>query len=433
MTTEPKSGKPRALLSALWRRKTLAILLVALVCILFYFLLFRIDRIADLWNTVTGALTPIFIGLVLAYLLNPFANFLQRHFTAWFGRKLQPARAKKLASGLSITLSLLLVIVLIAALALMIIPEIVNSVGRVAESLPAQAEDAFNWVQTHLNSDAAWAVQVRELLDKGLDMLVDWLKNANLSDTAATVLDYVTTGVVGVVKGIFNLLVALVVTVYVLKDREQFLRQSKKLLCAFCPTKHISGVMTTVRRAHKIFGGYLVGTIIDSLLVGVLCFIGLSILRIPYALLVSVIICLTNVIPYFGPFIGAIPSAALILLADMQKGLIFIIFIIVLQQIDGNILVPRILGESTGTSAFWATFALLFFGGLFGMTGMIVGVPLFAVLYYLVTLWVNKRLQKRNLPTDNAPYETMTDFADGVPITEAPPPAPPAVEGTDAQ
>ncbi len=433
MSTEPKSvGKPRALINALWRRKTLAVLLIALVCILFYFLLFHIEYVSTLWNTLTGALTPIFIGLILAYLLNPLANFLQRHFTSWFGRKMQPARAKRMAQGLSITLSMLLVILLIATLALMIIPEIVNSVGRVAESLPAQAEGAFSWLQAHLNSDATWAVQVRDLLDKGLDAFSNWLQTS-FPDTAATILDVVTTGVVGVVKGIFNLLVALVVAVYVLKDREKFLRQSKKLLCAFCPQKHINGVMSTVRHAHKIFGGYLIGTIIDSLLVGLLCFIGLSILQIPYALLVSVIICVTNVIPYFGPFIGAIPSAALILLADMQKGLVFIIFIIVLQQIDGNILVPRILGESTGTSAFWATFALLFFGSLFGVMGMIVGVPLFAVLYYLITLWVNKRLQNRNLPTDNAPYETMTGFVDGAPVTEEPAPTPPVVEGTNAQ
>ncbi len=430
MASESKpDSKQRPLLQALWRRKTLTLLLVALVCILFYFLLFRIDRIGALWDTITGALTPIFIGLILAYLLTPFSNFLEKHFVGWFGRKLNPDRAKSLARGVSIALSILLVILLIVALLLMIIPEITDSVGRVTESLPAQVGKFFNWVQAHLNSDAAWAVQLRSLLDKGMEMLKNWLET-DLPNTATTILGFVTTGVVGVFKTVFNLLVALVVTVYVLKDREKFLRQSKKLLCALCPPKHINGVMDTVRHTHKIFGGYLIGTIIDSLLVGVLCFIGLSILQVPYALLVSVIVCITNVIPYFGPFIGAVPSAALILLADVQKGLIFIVFIIVLQQIEGNILAPRILGESTGTSAFWATFALLFFGSLFGVTGMIIGVPVFAVLYHLLTLWVNKQLQKRNLPTDSEAYETMTGFADGAPVTEAPAPPPPAVDGT---
>ena len=430
MATESKpESKQHSLWQMLWRRKSLTLLAGALICILFYFLLFHFDRIGALWSTITSALMPIFIGLVLAYLLTPLSGFLEKHFTKWFGRKLKPAHAKGLARGLSITLSILLVIVLIVALLLMIIPEISDSVARVAENLPAQAGQFFKWLKEHLNSGAAWADQLRVALDNVVAMLKNWLETG-LPTTATTILGYVTTGVIGVFTAIFNLMIALVVTVYVLKDRNKFLRQSKKLLCAVCPPKHINGVMDTVRHVHKIFSGYLIGTIIDSLLVGVLCFIGLSILQVPYALLVSVIICIFNVIPYFGPVIGAIPSAALILLADVQKGLVFIIFIIVLKQIEGNILAPRILGESTGTSAFWATFALLFFGGLFGVTGMVIGVPLFAVLYYLIAQWVNQRLKKRDLPTDNAPYETMTGFADGAPVAEEPAPPPPAVDGT---
>ena len=150
-----------------------------------------------------------------------------------------------------------------------------------------------------------------------------------------------------------------------------------------------------MRKSNSIFGGFIIGKIIDSAIIGVLCFIGVSLLNMPYALLVSVFVGVTNVIPYFGPFIGAIPSAILIMIVDPMKGLYFIIFILLLQQLDGNIIGPTILGDSTGLSAFWVLFSILLFGGLFGVVGMIIGVPTFAVFYYVVKLFITQKLEEK--------------------------------------
>ena len=194
--------------------------------------------------------------------------------------------------------------------------------------------------------------------------------------------------------------------------------QSKKLLCAFTGEKRANQVLDTARHANKIVGGYLTGMIIESLIVAVVCFIGMSLMRMPYALLVSVIIGVTNVIPFFGPIIGAVISSALILLSDFRQGLIFIVFIIVLQQIEGNIIAPRVLGESTGVSPFWVTFSLLLFGSLFGFVGMLIGVPVFGVIYYIFDTFVDYRLKQRQLPTEMADYKNLDYFTeDGERVT----------------
>ena len=158
-------------------------------------------------------------------------------------------------------------------------------------------------------------------------------------------------------------------------------------------------------KSNEIFGGFIIGKIIDSAIIGVLCFAGLSILNMPYTMLVSVIVGVTNVIPFFGPYIGAIPSAILILLAEPKMGIYFIIFIIALQQFDGNVLGPKILGDSTGLSAFWVVFSILIGGGLFGVPGMILGVPTFAVVYYIVGMLVNNKLEKKKLPVKTDAYD----------------------------
>lgn len=179
----------------------------------------------------------------------------------------------------------------------------------------------------------------------------------------------------------------------------------KELVYAiFRPTKAIL-ILHVGSKSNEIFGGFIIGKIIDSAIIGVLCFIGLSILNIPYTLLVSVIVGVTNVIPFFGPYIGAIPSALLIFLADPVKGVYFVIFIILLQQFDGNILGPKILGNSTGLSAFWVVFSILIAGGLFGIPGMLLGVPTFAVIYYIISMVVNRKLRKKQLPTDTDSYD----------------------------
>ena len=415
---------------SLWRtrnrRRALLALIVVLVGIAFYFLLYRSKEVGDAFRSLISSLAPVLIGLVLAYLLNPLQSRMQRGLFRLFGkRSKRPQRAESAAKGISIALSVLLVAALLVMLVVLIIPEIGNSIARAAEALPAQIRSVVDWINGRINDDSEWAVMIQQGLEKGLEFLQNWA-TTSLPGMANSLLSYVTTGVIGVVKSIFNLTVAMVVAIYVLKDKHRFLAQSKKLLCAFTGEKRANQVLDTARHANKIVGGYLTGMIIESLIVAVVCFIGMSLMRMPYALLVSVIIGVTNVIPFFGPIIGAVISSALILLFDFRQGLIFIVFIIVLQQIEGNIIAPRVLGESTGVSPFWVTFSLLLFGSLFGFVGMLIGVPLFAVLYYLFDLWIDTRLEKRHLPTGTEEYTAAVGLENGRLVYAEP--LPPAVE-----
>ena len=213
-----------------------------------------------------------------------------------------------------------------------------------------------------------------------------------------------TVGVLNFMREIMNILIGLIVSVYVLFSKEKFSKQSKKITYAIFKPSNANMILHLTIKSNEIFGGFIIGKIIDSAIIGVLCFAGLSILNMPYAMLVSVIVGVTNVIPFFGPYIGAIPSAILILLAEPKMGIYFIIFIIALQQFDGNILGPKILGNSTGLSAFWVIVSILLGGGLFGIVGMLFGVPTFAVIYYVIKLLVDNKLEKKELPTVSGCY-----------------------------
>ena len=233
-----------------------------------------------------------------------------------------------------------------------------------------------------------------------------WLKT-DLLTRINQMMSFVTVGVFSVVETLFDIAVGVIVSVYVLNSKEKFTGQCKKITYALLSRERANLMLQITRKSHKIFGGFVIGKIIDSIIIGILCFIGLSILDMPYTLLVSVIVGVTNVVPFFGPYIGAIPSAILILLSEPIKGIYFVIFILVLQQFDGNILGPKILGDSTGLSAFWVVFSILLGGGLFGFVGMIMGVPTFAVFYYLVSMFIEQKLERKKLPKESKEYEEI--------------------------
>ena len=238
-------------------------------------------------------------------------------------------------------------------------------------------------------------------------MLMDWLRT-DLMAKANELMSNLTVGVLNIVSEIFNAVIGLIVSIYILFSKETFVRQSKKCVYAVLSARHANMVLHLTTKSNDIFGGFIIGKLIDSAIIGVLCFVGLSILKMPYVMLVSVIVGVTNIIPFFGPYIGAVPSTILIMLANPIQGVYFVIFILLLQQFDGNILGPKILGNSTGLSAFWVIVAILLGGGLFGFVGMVMGVPTFAVLYYIVQMLVNNHLERKSLPTGSEYYDTMS-------------------------
>ena len=211
----------------------------------------------------------------------------------------------------------------------------------------------------------------------------------------------------GTLKFLYNLIIGYIIAIYILVDKEKFKAQSKKLLYTLFDYDRINIILENTRYTDKVFGGFFAGKLLDSLIIGIICFICMIIMGMPYSLIVSVIVGVTNIIPYFGPFIGAIPSAFLIFLVDPGKCLMFIVFIFVLQQIDGNIIGPNIFGSKTGLSSFWVLFSLLIFGGLFGMVGMLLGVPLFSILYSFINGVLKRRLKEKKLPEDSKDYEKL--------------------------
>ena len=261
-------------------------------------------------------------------------------------------------------------------------------------------KEQFDRLQTFIASNNQFSSTAANLVKSAENMLMTWIKT-NLLGTISNI----ATSLMSVGSAIVNLLLALIITIYLLLDRERYMNQCRKLFHTVSRNERVNdAVYDTLHQANKMFGGFISGKLIDSLIVGIICFVFMLILGLEYPLLISVIVGVTNIIPMFGPFIGAVPCAFLLLLVSPKQCLIFIIFVVILQQIDGNIIGPRILGDSTGLSSLYVTIAILLFGSLFGFIGMIIGVPLFATIYYVVKRVAEYFLRKRGLPTETAAY-----------------------------
>ncbi len=378
--------------------------IVIVLSISVFFLIYRYHGLAAYWNRLMGILQPVLIGLVFAYLVNPIVMFGEKHIFSLLSKRTKKERkAKKAARTLSVIGAVLFVLVIVAVLLGMVIPELYSSIERMVVQLPKQVESFTAWIQGFISEESEFANYLEQVLNKGLDYFENWAKTDFLPQTK-NIMTAVTGGVISVVRVLFNVVIGIIISVYILISKETFIGQAKKLVYALLPAYKGNVLIETVRKGNEIFGGFISGKILDSAIIGVLCFVGLYILKMPYALLVSVIVGVTNVVPFFGPYIGAVPSTILIMLANPIQGLYFVIFILVLQQLDGNIIGPRILGESTGLSSFWVVFAILVGGGLFGFLGMVMGVPVFATFYYMVKRLVSFILRKRGLPQETGQY-----------------------------
>lgn len=372
--------------------------------ILFFFFVFRMDSILHFISEILSILSPIIAGAVIAYLINPLVTVLDKYLFAFFRRCHLPSKgAGFLAKAISITVSLGLLIAAICMLFSMVVPELYSSILKLAGDFRTYVNIIYEFINEHLENNPGLLKYIQEGLNTLTSYVYNWVNNGLILQVQS-LMSKLTVGISWVVSLVTNIVVSLIVSVYLLVSKKRFIGQMKKLLYVFFKPESANVALSIFRQVNKIFGGFISGKIIDSLIIGVLCFIGVSILKMPYPLLISVIVGVTNVIPFFGPYIGAIPSAFLILLIEPPKFIIFVIFIIVLQQIDGNIIGPTILGDSTGLSPFWVVVSILVGGGLFGFVGMLLGVPTFAVLYYLIKTFSEFHLKKKELPTDSMLY-----------------------------
>ena len=284
-----------------------------------------------------------------------------------------------------------------------IVPSIIQSIQGIATGLPSEVKNIMDWSDEFFKGDSEIVGVINDVLQKASDAVQKFLEN----DLLAQVQVYLTSiasGVIYTLKFLLNLVVGIIVSIYVLASQETFAGQAKKIIYAMFKPVRANVIVETVRKSNEIFGGFISGKLLDSAIIGILAYVVLTIMRMPDTILLAVIIGVTNIIPFFGPFIGAIPSFLIVVLQNPLQGVYFLIFIFILQQIDGNIIGPKILGDSTGLSSFWVVFAILVFGGLWGFPGMLLGVPLMAVIYYVAQKLVSYFLRKRGLVDDTGSY-----------------------------
>ena len=390
------------------------ILAVVALSLLLLGALLYLPKIGGAISAFLGALRPIFTGAVVAYLLSPIAKRLE----AWLQRrlkktKLSDTRRDKLSLGLSGGGALLLLLLLLAGFFAMLLPQLYVSLIGLANSIPDYFQDAEATVLKWLEDDP----QLRAFVETQLARAYQGLTNLLNPQTFNRIWDFLsglTSSVISVVGFVVDLALGFVASVYILWSRRRFLAQAKKITAAFCRPGLADRLFDTARRIHRTFSGYIVGTLTDALIVGIITYIATTLMGMPYTPIIATVVGVTNIIPILGPFLGAVPSALLILLADPWKCLYFILFIVILQQVDGNIIAPRIIGSNTGLSGFWVLTAITVAGSLFGLAGMVVCVPTMAVLYALISEWVSGRLARKGMPTDTAVYgeiQRMSDLA----------------------
>lgn len=385
----------------------LAIFITFCCCILFFFIIYRYNGFTDFWKKLTQILQPVIIGLVVAYLLNPLMRWVDRKMLGILIKRMKnEEKAKNLARGLAITTSLLFMVGIVVLLLAAIVPSILQSIQGVVTTLPSEVKSLIAWINDFAKGDSQVADIAERVITEASNFFENWMKNTFIPQ-AEVYIASVTSGVILTVKFFINIVVGLIISVYVMANQEKFAGQAKKIIFAIFKPVRANVIVKTIRKSNEIFGGFISGKILDSAIIGVLAYIVLAIMKMPDTVLVAVIIGVTNIIPFFGPFIGAIPSFIIIVLQNPMQGLYFLIFVIILQQIDGNIIGPKILGNSTGLSSFWVVFAILVFGGLWGFPGMLLGVPIMAVIYYIVGNIVEYILKRRGIPVDEIDYVNL--------------------------
>ncbi len=383
--------------------------------ITFYYLIFHGSNIRNGIKVTMGILMPVVFGLVTAYLLTPILNFMEKRVLIPVCDKFQvknTPRRKKIIRGIGIMITAFLFVASIYVLISMLVSQIVPSVEGIVANFDSYADNVATWMNQVLEDNPQFGSYISKTLDKVSDQLEDWLNH--LIPGTASLIKALSLSFINVVDVLWDFVIGFIISIYVLASKERFAGQTKKVVYALFEKNTANGIIRNFRFTHRTFIGFLSGKIVDSIIIGLLCFIGTTIMQTPYTMLISLIIGVTNIIPFFGPFLGAIPSTILIFVVDPMHPLncvYFALFALALQQFDGNILGPKILGSSTGLSGFWVIFSITFFGGLFGVVGMIVGVPIFAVFYAAVRSLVNTMLENKKLPSESVQYENV-DYID---------------------
>lgn len=382
--------------------------------IVFFFLIFRAEGLSKAFGHLLKILMPFIYGFVVAYILRPmcrsFENTFNRSFT-----KIGEKYRKGVSTACAITLSYIIFFAIIYFILASVLPRLFESIGVVLQAMPKSTEEFKNWLNEIFESNPKIADLLGTSVDEVVAAIMNWAETSVVPNMNK-ILNSLTSGIIEFIQFLADFFVGLVAAAYILAARKRLRAQIHMIIHALFPRKAAAWLSHELNYTDRMFGGFLIGKIVDSAIIGVLCFFGCWLLRIPNTVLVSVVVGVTNIIPFFGPYIGMIPSALIICLDSPIKALIFLIFDIALQQVDGNIIGPHILGDRTGLSGLAVLFSILLFGGLWGFTGMIVGVPLFAVIYDIIKQIVNWGLKKHGREELRTEYDAS--FHKKVPVSD---------------
>ena len=360
-----------------------------ILIVLFYLLVHNMGGILHFIGKALGVLSSFIIGIFITLVLSPLRQWLEEK---WLSKtKLKPSVQRVIA----VIICIALLLILISAFFLILIPQLIDSMATLIGSMDSYVNTVREFIDRMLANNEQVSDALNNMLDLMGDSISDWLTSA--VGGFRTLVNYS----ISFVKGIINILIGIVVSIYILLDEENFQRQVKSLLYAILPPARAQKTYRLIRTTWKTFKSYFVGKFVDSLVVAIITYIVMAIMKMPYAPLIAVVVGTTNMIPVVGPFIGAIPCGIILLIISPLRALEFLIYDIILQQIDGNILGPIILGESVGLSAIWILFAITVFGALFGILGMFIGVPIFSVIYVTIQQFIQDSLASRNIDIDN--------------------------------
>ena len=369
------------------------------VCVLIYAVLFNFTIMGDFIRKLTKILAPIIWGVVIAYLVNPIMK--------WFERKLQKPIEKnrphfKIVRILSLTFAMIVFLAVIAALGAIILPQVIESITTILNNVTTYVNNFEKWIDSFLVKYPDLLTIVGNQIDNIEKAAIEFANN--IVPKLGDIMMKITDSTLSFIIAIKDILIGIIVAVYLLFGKEHFQAQMKKMVFGILPNRVADKTLSVCARTNSSISGFISGKIVDSIIIGCLCFVTMTIMKFDFVVLISVIVGITNVIPFFGPFIGAIPSALLLLVAAPKQVIPFLILILIIQQLDGNVIGPKILGQTTGISAFWVLFSILVGGGLFGFAGMLLGVPVFAVLYSLINELIDYRLEGKDMSSDTNAY-----------------------------
>ena len=388
---------------------TTAFLVIASsICL--YYLIFHGVNVKKGLQLLNNIFMPVLMGLVTAYLLTPALNFVERRILVPLADTLKLKDTKKrsrILRGLGVLITAFLFFLIIYGIISMLLSQIIPSIQSIIYNFDNYINNFTTWLNEELLANNPEIKDyVLRMIDRYSTELEGWM-NGVLLPSSSALIRTVSMSVISTLKQLWNFIIGFIISIYVLASKEKFAGQAKKIAYAIFERNTANTVIHNFRFTHQTFSGFVSGKILDSIIIGILCFIGTSIMQTPYAMLISLVIGVTNIIPFFGPFLGAIPTGILVFLVDLSNPLTcvyYLLFILFLQQVDGNLIGPKILGNSTGIAGFWVIFSITLFGGLFGILGMIVGVPIFAIIYAAVKSLVNSALRKKDLPEETEPY-----------------------------